>query len=239
MTMPHAAASLSRASAGPFAMAAPIARTGGSGYRMAAKGGAGEIYLYGPIGQDWFGDGVTAKQFADDLKALGAVTTIDLRINSEGGDVFAGQAMYSLLTQHNAKVACHIDGLAASAASFVAMAGDTIEIAEGGFLMVHNAWTICMGDADALEKQATMLRAVNGTIAAIYVARTKNKVADVKAWMDAETWFSGADAVKNGFADRIIENMKVAAAVRDPARFKNLPATLRPNRAAALRLISR
>src|SRR6185369_13034984 len=90
-----------------------------SGYRMLAKGkDNAEIYLYGVIGGDWFGEGVTAKQFADDLKKLGNVKTIDLRINSEGGSVFDGKAMYSLLNEHPAKVVTHIDGLAASAASF-------------------------------------------------------------------------------------------------------------------------
>src|SRR6185369_10879333 len=124
-----------------------------SGYRMLAKGkDNAEIYLYGVIGGDWFGEGVTAKQFADDLKKLGNVKTIDLRINSEGGSVFDGKAMYSLLNEHPAKVVTHIDGLAASAASFLAMAGDEIEIAEGAFVMIHNAYTIAMGDARELRR---------------------------------------------------------------------------------------
>ncbi len=104
-----------------------------NGYRVVNRGkDSAEIYLYGAIGGDWMGEGITAKQFADDLKALGPVKKIDLRINSEGGSVFDGKAMYSLLNAHSANITVHVDGLAASAASFIAMAGDTIEIAEGG-----------------------------------------------------------------------------------------------------------
>jgi ATP-dependent Clp protease protease subunit len=112
-------------------------------------------------------------KFADDLKALGNVKTIDLRINSEGGSVFDGKAMYTQLVEHKAKVITHIDGLAASAASFIAMAGDEIEIAEGGFVMIHNAWLFAMGDARELRRTADLLDTVNGTIIDVYVARTK------------------------------------------------------------------
>jgi ATP-dependent Clp protease protease subunit len=116
-----------------------------SGYRMVARGtDRAEIYLYGTVGADWFGEGVTAKQFAADLKGLGKVKTIDLRINSDGGSVFEGKTIYSLLAEHPAKVITRIDGLAASIASLIAMAGDEIHIAEGGFVMIHNAWTFTM-----------------------------------------------------------------------------------------------
>lgn len=206
-----------------------------SGYKMTKQGAdRAEIYLYGQIGQDWFGEGITAKRFADDLKALGKVNNIDLRVNSEGGDVFAGKAMYTLLVDHRAAIAVHVDGLAASAASLVAMAGDTIEIAEGAFVMIHNAWTWTIGDASDMRRTADLLDTVNGTIRDVYVARTKNKDADVKKWMDAETWMSGKEAVERGFADKLVENLKVAASIRDPKLFKNLPAALRPNRAKAV-----
>ncbi len=98
-----------------------------SGYRVIARGDdAAEIYIYGVIGGDWFGDGVTAKMVADDLKDLGKVKNIDVRINSEGGSVFDGKAIYSLLVENKATVNVKIDGLAASAASFIAMAGNSI-----------------------------------------------------------------------------------------------------------------
>ncbi|MCK1693719.1 head maturation protease, ClpP-related [Bradyrhizobium sp. 144] len=210
-----------------------------SGYKVVNKGGdSAEIYVYGVIGTDWFGDGVSAKQFADDLKALGKVKTIDLRINSEGGSVFDGKAMYSLLNEHPAKIVVHIDGLAASAASFLAMAGDEIEISEGGFIMIHNAYTIAMGDARELRRSAEMLDTVNNTIIDVYAARTKGDRKKITQMMDDETWMTGAEAVQNGFADRMVENLKVAACVSNVEAlktFKKVPAALKPNnrRAAA------
>lgn len=208
----------------------------GDGYRMVNRGnGRGEIYVYGIIGTDWFGDGVTAKQFADDLKKLGSVTTIDLRINSDGGLVTDARAMYNLLVEHKAKVISHIDGIAASAASFLAMAGEEIEIAEGGFLMIHNARMGVWGEASDLERGAEVLRTVNETIVSTYQARTKNKAEDIRKWMDAETWFDGNEAVKNGFADRVVaNNAKVAAALTDASKFRHVPKALLPRRAAAL-----
>lgn len=201
-----------------------------SGYKMVNRGNdRGEIYLYGTIGMDWFGEGISAKTFADDLKKLGNVKTIDLRIQSEGGDVFAGKAMYSLLVEHEATIVTHIDGLAASAASFIAMAGKEIRISEGAFVMIHNAWTWAVGGADDMRRTADLLDTVNATIRDVYAARTKNTDKKIKEWMDAETWMTGKDAVANGFADSVVENMKVAASIRDPDRFKHLPAALRPS----------
>jgi ATP-dependent protease ClpP protease subunit len=209
-----------------------------SGYRVIrnAKGDAAEIYIYGQIGSaGWFSDGteITAAQFQKDLKALGDVKTIDVRINSEGGDVWDGKTIYTLLQQHPAKVAMHIDGLAASAASFIAMAGNTIEIAESSFMMIHNAWSFAIGNAADLRKSADLLEAVDGTLADVYAARTKLPVKDVSQMMADETWMDGKTCVAKGFADTICPNMAVAASVRHADRFKNLPPVLRPNRAAA------
>lgn len=206
-----------------------------SGYRVAKRGAdRADVYLYGLIGTDYWGDGVSAKKFADDLKALGKdIKTIDLRINSEGGDVFAGKAMYSLLVEHKAQVITHIDGLAASAASFIAMAGDEIEIAEAAFVMIHNAWTFAMGGAEDMRRTADLLDTVNETIREVYIARTNNAEGDIREWMDAETWMTGKEAVARGFADKVVDNLKVAAAaLHYPDKFKNLPAALRPNRNA-------
>ena len=210
------------------------------GYRVVARSkDAAEIYLYGVIGTDWFGDGVSAKQFADDLKKLGNVKTIDLRINSEGGSVFDGKAMYSLLNEHPAKIVVHVDGLAASAASFVAMAGDEIEIAEGGFVMIHNAYMVAIGDAREMRRSADMLETVNNTIIDTYVARTKGDRKAIAKMMDDETWMTGAEAVKHGFADKMVENLKVAASVSHPERFTKLPAALKPNHRRAAAALSR
>jgi ATP-dependent Clp protease protease subunit len=205
-----------------------------SGYRVVARGAdRAEIYLYGVIGADWFGEGITAKKFADDLKSLGNVKTIDLRINSEGGSVFDGKAMYSLLVEHKAKIVTHIDGLAASAASFIAMAGDEIEIAEGGFVMIHNAWTMAVGDSHEMRRTADLLDTVNSTILDVYVARTKGDKGALAKMMDDETWLTADEAVKQGFATKMVGNLKVAASVSNPSRFKKLPTALLPKRAAA------
>lgn len=205
-----------------------------SGYRVVAARDAATVYLYGPIGASMWGDGITANQFRKDLDALGPMKTIDVRINSEGGDVFDGQAIYSLLVQHKATVRVHVDGIAASAASFIAMAGNTIEIAETAFLMIHNSRGGCFGSSDDMRKTAELLDAVNGSMCSIYSSRTKMSPEECQKMMDAETWMSGIEAVERGFADKIVPNLAVAASVRDPSKYRHLPAALRPNRAKAV-----
>lgn len=211
-----------------------------SGYKLVAKGNdAAELYIYGAIGGDWFGEGITAKQVADDLKALGKVSSIDVRINSEGGNVFDGKAIYSLLNEHKATINVKIDGLAASAASFIAMAGNTIEIAEGAFVMVHDAYGVAVGRAEDMRAYASLLDQVNGTIRDVYRSRTKQTDAKIKKWMSDETWFTAAEAVANGFADKMTENLKVAASVSHPEMFKKLPASLKPNHVRATAAFAR
>ncbi len=205
-----------------------------SGYRVVARGtDAAELYIYGVIGGDWFGEGITAKQVADDLKALGKVKTIDVRINSEGGNVFDGKAIYSLLMDNRADINVKIDGLAASAASFIAMAGDTIEIAEGAFVMIHDAYGVSFGRAEEMRAYADLLDTVNTSIVDVYKARTKQDAKKIMKWMKDETWFTAKEAVANGFADKMTENLKVAACVTHPDRFKHVPSSLLPRRAVA------
>lgn len=208
-----------------------------AGYRVIARSkDRGEIYIYGGIGQSMWGEGVSAKMFADDLKKLGAVTTIDVRINSEGGDVFDGKAIYTLLNEHPARIVVHIDGLAASAASFIAMAGDEIQISEGAFVMIHEAAGGCFGRAKDMVAYADLLEAANASIVDTYVARTKNDADTIKKWMADETWMNGKEAKERGFADKVVANSgaKAQATVTRPTMYNNLPATLRPNRAKAL-----
>ena len=198
-----------------------------------------EIYVYGVIGGDWFGDGATASQFAKDLKALGDVKAIDLHLDSEGGSVQDAQAMYTLLVAHPAAVTTHIDGWACSAASFLAMAGSEILIGEGGMFMIHNARMMACGEAEDLERGAALLRTTNQTILQKYVDRTGLPADKVKAWMDAETWWTGKEAVDAGFCNRVVANLKVAAVAaregkRDISKFKNVPIDHRPRRNAAM-----
>lgn len=216
----------------------PFKREGGkaaSGYKMvhAAKASSAEIYIYGPIGESWFGDGVSANQFRQDLSALGAVKTLDVRINSEGGDVFDGQAIYNLLVQHPATVAVHIDGLAASTASFIAMAGKTIEIGESAFMMIHGPSGGCFGPAGEMRRTADLLDSVSTAMCKLYCDRTGQTMAAVKKMMDAETWMSGTEAVAEGFADKCVANMAVAACILDPTRYRHLPTPLHPNQQRA------
>jgi ATP-dependent protease ClpP protease subunit len=197
---------------------------------MRSKGDRGEIYLYDTISAIW---GIGAAQFAKDLSALGPVKAIDLRINSDGGDVFEGRAIYTQLANHPARVVAHVDGLAASIASLIAMAADEIRMADGSFMMIHNAWGLAIGEAAEMRRTADLLDSVTATIADSYAARTKQPVADIRTMMDAETWMTAQEAVDKRFADVLDEPVKAAASVRDPSRFRHLPAALHPRRAAA------
>ncbi len=182
----------------------------GTGYSMKAKGSAvAEVYIYEDIGKR-FG-GVSDKQFAADLKALGTVSTIHVRLNSYGGDVFEGLAIYRLLADHQATVVSFIDGIAASIASVIAMAGDEIRIAEAGEIMIHEAWTVAVGPAAEMRAAADHLEATTSSIADVYAARTGQTKDQIQAWMAAETTFQSADAVKHGFAQVVMPNVKMAA----------------------------
>jgi len=182
----------------------------GTGYSMKAKGSSvAEVYIYEDIGKR-FG-GVSDKQFAVDLKALGVVSTIHVRLNSYGGDVFEGLAIYRLLADHPANVVAFVDGIAASIASVIAMAGDEICIAEAGEIMIHEAWTVAVGPAAEMRAAADHLEATSSSIADVYAARTGQSKDQIQAWMAAETTFQSADAVKHGFAQTVMPNVKMAA----------------------------
>ncbi len=203
--------------------------------KFSAKKHAAEIILYGDIGFD-----ITAREFSDELKALGSPKDITVRINSFGGDVFDGVAIYSRLIDSGAKITVFIDGIAASAASVIAMAGKEIHIAEAGFVMIHDAWTLSMGNADELRKTAARLEAVSEQIAGIYQRRTGRDMDNIREWMAAETEFNASQAVEFGFATSVFEAERLAAHY-DPERhhFKNPPsATLQPRQAEAQRTIA-
>jgi ATP-dependent Clp protease, protease subunit len=188
----------------------------GKGYRIHAKGkGEADIFIYEDVGDSWFG-GVSARQFTSDLRGLGDVDTLNVRINSYGGDVFDGLAIYRNLADHKARVIVHVDGIAASIASVIAMAGDEIRIAEAGEIMIHDAWGVAIGPAAEMRAMADRLEAVSASIADVYVARTGNAKDQVQAWMLAETTFQSADAQKYGFATTVVPNVRAAARVGLP-----------------------
>lgn len=196
-------------------------------FSVKAKGsGEAEILLYGDIGDSWFG-GVTARQFSDDLAAVGNVSTIHLRINSAGGDVFDGLAIYRRLVEHSARIIVHVDSLAASIASVIAMAGDEIRIAEAAQIMIHNAWGFGIGEADDLRSVADRLDVTTASLRDVYVGRTGNTPAAIEGWMKAETWFTAQEAVDHGFAGVIVENMRMAARIDvTKHKFRNVPESL-------------
>ena len=172
----------------------------------------GELYLYGEISDvSWWGDEVTPAQFQKDLAALGDIDTLDVYVNSPGGDVFAGITIYNILKRHPAAVNVHVDGLAASAASIVAMAGDKIIMPKAATMMIHNAWSGGWGNKTKLQKLVDELKRIDGQLADIYASRTKKDKADIVGWLDAERWMSGDEAFTDGFCDEVEENKQIAA----------------------------
>ena len=154
-----------------------------------------EIFIYGPIGDDYFDGGISARSFKDELTALGKVRSIDLHIDSPGGSVSDARTMYTLLTEHSAKINVRIDAFAISAASFLAMAGDNIAIAEGGAIMIHESSVFSFGNKRDLRKTAGMLEMQDKLIAETYAARTGMTTSKLLRMMEEETWVTWIEAV--------------------------------------------
>lgn len=202
---------------------AELPRSNGRGFSMRAEAGRAEVLLYDVI-DPWYG--ISAKQFHADLKALGEVTTIDLRINSPGGSVTEGMAIYSILKRQEARVIAHVDGIAASMASVVAMAANEIVMAQGAYLMIHNPLGVVVGEADEMREYADLLDKTKAQLVAIYAKRTNRPAEDIARLMDEETWFTPDEAIAAGFADRSTADLAIAASI-DASRFTNLPQKLR------------
>lgn len=158
------------------------------------------LYIYDVIDAYW---GVNAKDVAKTIAGLGTDTTLHLRINSPGGDVFEARAISAAIAQFGGKTVAHIDGLAASAATTIASAAQEVEIVDGGFYMIHNAWTFAMGNKHDMRTTGDLLDKVDGAIISDYARRTGASAEQIIAWMDAETWFTAQEAVDNKFADRL------------------------------------
>jgi len=187
-------------------------------YSMRAADSGAEILFYDEIG----GWGVTAKAFADDLKALGDVRAITLRINSPGGDGFTGQVIHNTLRRHPAKVTAYVDGLAASAASIIAMAGDEIVMPENAMMVIHDPAALVAGGADDMRKMAGALDRIKEAMVGIYCARTDQEPDEVARMMAEETWMSAAEAVDLGFADRLEQPVAITARF-DLSRYRHPP----------------
>lgn len=163
------------------------------------------ISIYDVIGEDpWTGGGFTAKRMAAALRTIGD-NEVTVKINSPGGDVFEGFALYNLLREHPAKVTVDVMGIAASAASVIAMAGDDVRMGLGTFMMVHNAWGLVIGNRHDLSDAAAMLEKIDGAISDIYESRTGLDRKALAEFMDAETYLTAKESVENGFADEVTE----------------------------------
>lgn len=165
-----------------------------------AKEDDATISILDAIGADWYGDGWTARKLSAVLRNIGD-RDIQVNINSPGGDFFEGVAMYSLLRDHKAKVTVRVLGLAASAASVIAMAADDLQISDAGFIMIHNAWAVAIGNRHDFREAAELLEPFDEAMVGLYAARTGKSEATVRAWMDNETWFSAKKAIAEGMAD--------------------------------------
>lgn len=186
-----------------------------------------DVYIYGDIG-GWWDGGVLAEEFVRDMRALD-VGEVHAWINSPGGVVFDGVAIYDELARQKSKVIVHIDGIAASIASIIAMAGDEIQISEASNVMIHKPWSFVVGDDEAMDKEAAILRELKDGLVDIYVARTGQKRSDIDKWVAAETWFRGQKAVDHGFADVLVPSKKKPSAHARSAmlmHFKNAPQDL-------------
>lgn len=193
---------------------APQRRGQGYEIRNAADASA-EILVYEPIG-GWMG--ISAADFAKDLKTVTA-GTIHLRLNSPGGDVFDGVTIANALKNHPARVVVHVDGLAASIASIIALAGDEVLIADNAFFMIHDPWAFSIGNAAEMRKMADTLDKIGGSLVDTYVKRSGATKAQVETWMHEETWFTAQEAIDEGFADAIDTGATAGDAVAAAAQF--------------------
>jgi ATP-dependent protease ClpP protease subunit len=177
------------------------------------------INVFDVIGADYFGEGFTAKRMSGALRSIGNDKDVVVNINSPGGDFFEGATIYNLLAEHKGKVTVNVMGLAASAASVIAMAGDTIKISQVGFLMIHNAWGMVVGNRHDMSNAADTFGVFDSSMRDLYAARTGRDAKDVEKLMDKETWLNAQDAVDQGFAEEII-NIKTADNAGDEKKAK-------------------
>lgn len=171
------------------------------------------ISVLDPIGADLWGEGVTAKRIEAALRRIGS-RPVTVNVNSPGGDVFEGAAIYNLLRQHAADrgpVTVRILGLAASAASVIAMAGDEILMGRAAFLMIHNAWVIAAGNRNDFAEVAEWLEPFDMAMRDVYHARSGQPAAEITAMMDREAWITASKALELGFADGMLDGSEISA----------------------------
>lgn len=187
-----------------------------------------EIFLYDHIVSseeeaEWWG-GIAPESFVKAVRAVDPEATIHLRVNCPGGSVFAARAMEQALRDHKGPVIGHVDGIAASAATFILAGGcGAVIMASGAMFMIHKAWTFSWGNANDLRKEADLLDKIDSTLADTYAAKTGKEVAEINDWMAAETWFTAEEAKEHGFADEVSESKAKASAQWNLSAYANVP----------------
>lgn len=195
-------------------------------FQMKATNNVAQIDIFGDIvSEKWFDEETSATSFRDALKELGDVSTINLSINSGGGSVFDGIAIYNMLKSHKATVNVYVEGLAASIASVIAMAGDTITMRSGSMMMVHMPWTLSQGNAEEMRRTADTLEKTGDSIVDIYSERTGISPDNIRNIMNDETWLSAEEAVEQGWATKLDKKEAVMNSVPKEilGRFSNVP----------------
>lgn len=186
-------------------------------YNIQNKAGKpADVYIFDEIGTY----GITAQEFITDIKDL-KDTPINLRINSLGGDVFDGMAMYNVIKRREAKTTVYIEGIAASIATIISLGADEVVMAENSLFMIHNAWGGTMGEAKDMRKTAETLEKITGELTDIYRKKTGLSYDALAEMMDEETWLNANEAFEMGFIDTISDSIKVAAKY-DVSKFKNI-----------------
>ncbi len=168
-----------------------------------------DIQMHGYIDDGWSDDGIDSADVVSELNQHLDAKTVQVRINSGGGSAFGGVAMYNALQAHPGEVTCCVEGLAASAASLVAMAGKTV-MGKGAMMMIHPPLTVAMGNAEQFRKTADVLDKVQDALAEIYKSKTGKSLDEINDLLDAETWMNGDEAVAAGFADEVMPDVKTA-----------------------------
>jgi ATP-dependent Clp protease protease subunit len=204
-------------------------------YSLVVQGDEADIYIYGDI-TSWpvFENDVSSYNLAQEIKGLEA-DTINVYINSYGGEVAEGLAIYNALRRHKAKVRTVCDGFACSAASVVFMAGDERVMSNASLLMIHNAWMLTMGDQNDLRKNADDLEIINAATIQAYLNHVNISEDELKEMMDAETWISAADALEMGFATAVVNPAttdKAAASLRQRQQIRDAILSRRSQRSS-------
>lgn len=197
-----------------------IAQNKGKGQFRAEKGSdSASIYVYDVISADW---GVSAMDVIKSISDAGEGKTLNIHINSPGGDVFEGRAIMAAIKAYKGKTVAKIDSLCASAATSIALACDEVEMSDGAFFMIHNASGFAWGDKSAMRETADLLEKIEGAIVNDYTAKTGKEEDEIRQMMDVETWMSASEALENGFIDRISET-KATKNAWNLSAFNNAP----------------